>query len=198
MENKPILNRIFKSSEEVISMFLGLVIVVSIVGLIYNYFQKRRGNIDLPGLTVQKENNLGDKLIDNTKTKLTNEKKYIVKKSDSLWKIAEQNYGSGYNWVDISKANKLKSPGLLVEGQELILPAVETKNIVKTITNETNQKIEIGDGYKVLKGDSLWKISVRAYGDGYKWVSLWQANKIKLRSPDKLEIGMVLNIPSLK
>ena len=93
-------------------MFLGLVIVVAVVGLIFNYFQKRRGSIDLPGLTVQKNIDISGVISDkNEPTQRVINKLYTVKKGDSLWKIAEVNYGSGYNWVDISKANKLINPG---------------------------------------------------------------------------------------
>ena len=36
-------------------------------------------------------------------------KVWIVQKNQSLWMIAEQAYGSGYNWTDIAKANNLAS-----------------------------------------------------------------------------------------
>jgi nucleoid-associated protein YgaU len=196
--NKPtVISRFFKSSEEVISMFLGLVIVVVVVGLVFNFFQRKRGIVDLPGLSVQKNIDLGEKLTDGTAEKKTVQGTYTVKKGDSLWKIAETNYRSGYNWVDISKANNLKNPGVLFTGQKLILPEVTVKKPVVAAVNPKLQKIE-GGTYKVVKGDNLWTISVRAYGDGYQWVEVWKTNKNKLRSPDKLEIGMVLQMPSKK
>ncbi|MBU3935707.1 LysM peptidoglycan-binding domain-containing protein [Patescibacteria group bacterium] len=52
-----------------------------------------------------------------------------------------------------------------------------------------------GGEYKVERGNSLWEVAVRAYGDGYAWTRIWQANKSKLNSPELLEIGMVLTIP---
>lgn len=198
MNNKPIFSRIFKSSEEVISMFLGLVIVVAVIGLIYNYFQKRRGSVDLPGLTVQKNVDIDNKLNNDSIESKDGLKIYTVKKGDNLWRISETVYGSGYNWVDISKANKLSKPGSLAVGQKLVLPEVEKKLVAVVTKSQGEQKIEAGSKYKVVKNDSLWKISVRTYGDGYKWVSIWQANKSKIFYPDKLEIGMILEIPVTK
>ena len=44
-------NGFFKSKEDVISMFLGLVVVVAVVGFLVNYIGKRKGNIDIPGVS---------------------------------------------------------------------------------------------------------------------------------------------------
>jgi nucleoid-associated protein YgaU len=176
-----------KPSEEAVSMFLGLVVVVAAAGLIFSYFQKRKGTVDIPGTSQT--------LVKPTETTEGKTEKgvYVVKKGDNLWKIAEANYGSGYNWVDISKANNLSKPGVLAIGQKLTLPQV-TEKIVK---EKTQQKIEIGS-YKVVRNDNLWKIAVRTYSDGYQWTKIWQSNKDKLRDPNKLEIGMELILPKLQ
>jgi len=54
------------------------------------------------------------------------------------------NYGSGFNWVDISKANNLNNPGVLLAGQRLVIPKAEVKTLtavttpVKTSGNENS------------------------------------------------------------
>jgi nucleoid-associated protein YgaU len=35
-----------------------------------------------------------------------------------------------------------------------------------------------GNSYKIVEGDNLWNIAVRAYGDGYRWVEIAKNNKI--------------------
>ncbi len=50
---------------------------------------------------------------------------YVVVKGDSLWKIALSQYGTGYAWTRIYKANwKLigKNPGRLFVGTSLVMP----------------------------------------------------------------------------
>lgn len=186
-----------KSTEEIVSMFLGLVIVVVAVGLIFTYFQRKRGVVSVPGVTQT----VGQKLTKPTEATInpvTGGTNYVVKKGDSLWKIAMSNYGSGYNWVDISKANKLKNPGVISAGQNLILPKVETKAPVKvTAQVKTVQTKIMAGNYKVVKGDSLWKIAVKTYGDGYQWVKIWNSNKSKVKNPGMLFAGTELVLPKL-
>jgi len=167
-----------QSTEEVVSMFLGLVIVAVVVGLIFNFFQKKRGTVSLSGVSDQK-----NEIVESKDEKLSvGENKYEVVKGDSLWKISESQLGDGNRWVEIAKLNELKNPGQIEKGQKLVLPVTKVN------------KIE-GDKYQVVKGDSLWKISVRAYGDGFQWVKIWQENKSLIAVPSKLEVGMDLKIP---
>ncbi len=198
MQEQSVFSKYFKSSEEVISMFLGLVIVLVMVGLVVNYFQKRRGSVELSGLI-------------NTQTKVANETSgdgkmlpgpekisgtYKVKSNDSLWKIAVANYGDGYAWTKIAKANNLKNPGVLVTNQELVLPVVEKQTVTEQKTTVTkgavDEKVSTPKSHVVVRNDSLWKIAVANYGDGYAWTKIWNKNKSKLANPNSLEIGMTL------
>jgi len=45
----------------------------------------------------------------------------------------------------------------------------------------------------VVKGDNLWQIALRAYGDGYQWVKIARENK--LANPDLIHSGNILKIP---
>lgn len=182
-----------KSSEEVVSMFLGLLIVIILVGLIFNFVQKRRGTINLPGISTStvKEGDLKPSSISENNE--SQNKNYEVVRGDSLWKIAEKEYGDGNKWVNIAKENKLTNPRVLMIGQKLILPKNDpTKIAEKQLTNTINS----GE-YTVERGDSLWKIAVRAYSDGNKWTEIWNSNKNLIGNPNKIYKGTKLVIPNL-
>jgi nucleoid-associated protein YgaU len=123
---------------------------------------------------------------------------YIVAKGDNLWNISQQVYKSGYNWVDIAKANNLKNPGLLYVGMELNIPsvpkiAVESRSSTLSSSDILQDKLITGSSYTVSKGDNLWNISVRAYSDGFRWVEIARENN--LNNPSLIFQGNVLKIP---
>ena len=172
-----------KSAEEMVSMFLGLVIVMVVFGLVVNFFQKRKGSISVPGVEMIAGSETGEEgamIVGGGNV-------YVVEMGDNLWKIAEKHYNSGYKWVEIAEENNLTNPGLLAKGQELKLPELSV---------EANETVAIeGDTYVVKMGDNLWEIAVGAYGDGYAWTKIWQVNKNVLNDPGLLEIGMSLVLP---
>lgn len=51
------------------------------------------------------------------------------------------------------------------------------------------------DNYTVQSGDTLWRIADRLYGDGEKYVEIFEANREDLESPDRIVPGQVLRIP---
>lgn len=122
---------------------------------------------------------------------------YTVKDGDHLWSIAEERYGSGYNWVDIAEANNIENPDGIEIGMELTLPDVASKAPTTGTTMEEGASTEAvtitGDSYVVASGDSLWSIAVAAYGDGYQWSKIASVNNIK--NPNWIEIGTTLKLP---
>ncbi len=190
-------------NESTISMILGVLVVLVVGILIYNYFKNVGKGQDL-GTTlpaasdqVQLEEQNGQMVPMGLPTTHT------VAKGEHLWQIAQKYYGSGYNWVDIAKANKLANPSLLFVGQKLEIPQVavrgkvnEVKAEVKSAVAQETPVATISDeSYTVVKGDTLWSISVRAYQDGYKWTQVAKANSKIVTNPNKIEVGMVLTLP---
>lgn len=51
--------------------------------------------------------------------------------------------------------------------------------------------------YTVKKGDCLWAIAKKFYGNGSKYNAIANANKGKIKSPNLIYAGQVLTIPSL-
>jgi len=49
--------------------------------------------------------------------------------------------------------------------------------------------------YLVARGDNLWKIATREYGDANWWYEIFNANKRRLKTPDLVQPGMTLRLP---
>lgn len=169
-------------------MVLGALVVVVLGVMVINYFKTPQGEI-VPAATTEN----GQPKVVRGEGPVT----YIVGAGESLWEVAEKQYGSGYNWVDIAEANNLENPNLIDDGEELVIPDVEPKQI--TVSQETVSANEItansidGATYTVVHGDSLWDIAVRAYGDGYMWTQIAQENN--LVNPNVIHAGNVLSLP---
>jgi nucleoid-associated protein YgaU len=57
--------------------------------------------------------------------------KYVVKKGDTLGKIAKELYGDSNRWREIFKANKeqIENPNLIRPGWELLIPGLDDEVI---------------------------------------------------------------------
>lgn len=49
--------------------------------------------------------------------------------------------------------------------------------------------------YKVVKGDSLYKIAKAKLGNGNRWKEIYNLNKNIIKNPNKLQVGWVLKLP---
>jgi hypothetical protein len=49
--------------------------------------------------------------------------------------------------------------------------------------------------YVVRKGDSLWRIAGRVYGNPFKWPDIYRANRDRIENPHKIYPNQVLVIP---
>lgn len=59
----------------------------------------------------------------------------------------------------------------------------------------SSNQVAPGTTYTVKKGDTLWNIAKKYYGDGRKWRKVLEANTKNVRSPNTLQVGTELVIP---
>jgi nucleoid-associated protein YgaU len=168
-----------KLNESSISFVLGLIVVLIVGSLIINYLKSDRSNIP-------------DELLSGVNSIESANKTHKVEKGENLWNIAVSYYGDGFKWVDIATENKLANASEIEVGQELIIPDIELEKIVVSDEVNTTDSI-VTDTYTVQKGDSLWTIAVRSYGDGYQWTKIASANNIT--HPNVIHAGNVLSLP---
>lgn len=73
------------------------------------------------------------------------------------------------------------------------------KKKLKTKKKRQTHNAPMSDGkaktYKVVKGDSLWLIAKKHYGDGSKYKKIKEANKSKLKHGNMIFSGQILTIP---
>lgn len=74
------------------------------------------------------------------------------------------------------------------------------KTVVETDSNTTANVAEITTGSSVIirKGDSLWRVSQRRYGQGVRYTTIFDANRDQIRDPDLIYPGQVFEIPEFK
>lgn len=187
MDLKTFLKKI-KLVEPTISTLLGTIVVIIVGVLIFKYFQGL-GKPFVPS-EIKPEIEVEEKTTLPVELPAT----HSVQEGESLWKIALKYFNSGYNWVDIAAENGLKSPNKILPGMELTIPNVRRRiPLSQVVQNQPNSVPITLDNYSVVKGDSLWNIALRAYGDGFRWMEIAKVNK--LTNPNIIHPGNVLTLP---
>jgi nucleoid-associated protein YgaU len=192
------LKKLLNINESTISMILGLFVILFVGLFIIKNYTKQEPGETIPSIGTENQ------------TGLENGQRYSVQKNDDLWKISEKLFGSGYEWIKIAEANNLIAPYIIKEGQQLIIPEIDSSQEIKeslvptpvltyqpeptpTLTVLTPNNAIDSETYEVVKGDNLWNIAVRSYGDGYKWVEIAKENN--LTNPALIHPGNVFVIP---
>ncbi len=179
------LKKRLNNPDSLVSLFLGIAVVIVIGVMLINYTRGKQSSnkkTDVP--QVVEQNATGSAAMGTT---------YTVKTGETLWSIAASTIGSGYNWVDIQVANKLTDANAIEVGQKLEIPKV-AKREPGQIANASVEVKKPADGkYTVQKGDSLWTISMKTYGTGFRWTEIAKTNNIV--DPNLIFTGSVLMLP---
>lgn len=182
-----------KIRENYLSVALGILVFLVAITLIFRSGEARE--------------DLAEEASDET---VVEQQTYVVRPGDSVSSIARDVLGNMERTEEIIEVNNLENPDTIEVGTELVLPAMEAMEsddedgdammekdsyAGETAMEEAStQTISItGDSYTVLKGDHLWDIAERAYGDGNMYTLIIEANT--LANPDRLEEGTVLTLP---
>jgi len=81
---------------------------------------------------------------------------------------------------------------------EQITPLPPAEPVAPTIIENAPPKVEVPEKptkYVVRRGDSLWKIAGKVYGNPLKWPRIYRANKDKIKNPNKIYVNQVLIVP---
>lgn len=112
----------------------------------------------------------------------------IVQRGDSLWKVAQENLGSGNRWPELAAANPwISQPERIQIGARLALPATVAVS-VRTAGRSTKT-------VTVHKGDTLWSLAKTNLGHWSAWPCLAAANP-SVTDPNRILEGQELAIPA--
>jgi len=129
------------------------------------------------------------------------------------YKLASHNYmlkSAGDGFAMFGKDNvKLLKDEVMVDNEVLINYVVEYlggvigQEYAKAqgriiINNEPVVEEPTVREYKVVKGDCLWAIAKRTYGNGSMWKLIYEANKSIIKNPNRIYVNQVLVLPEVK
>ncbi len=72
-----------------------------------------------------------------------------------------------------------------------------TASVQNTRPTDNSPAPSTNKTYTVQKGDCLWNIAKKFYGNGSKYTVIYNANKDKIKNPNLIYPGQVLTIPAI-
>jgi nucleoid-associated protein YgaU len=133
---------------------------------------------------------IGKKLFSSTKEAPQKIKEYIESDNPGVENVEVEVDDEG----NVTLKGEAKNPDAL---QKAALMAGNVAGVAKVdpsgvVVQEVKEvKVEI---YEVQKGDSLWKIAQKFYGDGNKWKKIFEDNKEVIKDPDLIYPGQKIRI----
>ncbi len=129
-----------------------------------------------------------------------------IKASDSKSNAATNNKNN-FNVVDVSQIKSKSSRSVTLAQKVSSLVDESTNNntsnskknpgwqdYLKKLNTEGQERKNEMRTIKVKRGETLWRISIRAYGTGFKYKKIFKANP-HLTSPHSISTGEILKVP---
>lgn len=214
------LQRILSGSDSYKSLIYGIVTVVVlfiVIALGIRTLQQNKAQIDLEAISTQNtDKNMTSKYVVTEGDTLWSiaEKEYNdgfkwneIAKANNITNATSLEKGMQLTIPEIATTaqiaqnenslptvaqNAAASPMVTVRPTTTVSSAVTKAPEQKALNVPQGQKIT-GNSYKVVTGDTLWDISVKAYGNGYRWVDIAKSNNIV--NPDLIYPGNEFKLP---
>jgi nucleoid-associated protein YgaU len=130
------------------------------------------------------------------------ERTHTVQPGEMLTSIAASVYGDSHKWKKIAAANPTINPNRLAPGTKLIIPALKGSAKASAIGGSSQSTAQTAAAaldpqkqYEVQPSDSLYRISMKLYGNASHVDKLYADNKETIGSdPRRLKLNMVLKL----
>ncbi|MBX3358750.1 MAG: LysM peptidoglycan-binding domain-containing protein [Phycisphaeraceae bacterium] len=134
---------------------------------------------------------------------------YVVQSGDVSWeRIAARVLGDRRRAEEIARQNPLVSPDKLIPGRTVLrvpaepavaasgAPAKPPANVPVAATPKKPEPAPEGERqYTIAAKDTLSGIAKSVYGQSSLWEVIYEANRDRLSSPNRLPLGVVIRIP---
>ena len=117
-------------------------------------------------------------------------KKFTTRKT----RVIEVEFGKPLEIGEAAPAPKTEGAPEQAEPLEVTDSPLESESALSE-TAQSKELPEIPETYVVQKNDTLQKIAQHFYGTTKKWIKIFEANKEKLKTPDRIRPGQVIKIP---
>ena len=121
--------------------------------------------------------------------------RYIITETDVNMEVIIESFKHGkqdgtndvYFTLSLKEYRRIQISKVSINNDEKLS---SVKDVPLTKGFDTKQKT-----HKVGKGDSLWSLAKKYYGNGDLWKKIYDANKKLIKNPDIIQDGWVLVIP---
>lgn len=133
--------------------------------------------------------------------------KKLFSKEEDASKVVTEHLNAdnpGVENVQVTVENGTAKITGVAENAAALEKAVLMAGNIEGIKNVNVDGVQIANGeqlggddefYVIQKGDTLWKIAERAYGNGTKYTAIVEANKEVIKDADKIFAGQKIRIP---
>ena len=128
------------------------------------------------------------------------------KKEEDIKKHLKERMGGQVDNVEVKEEDGVVTLTGVCDSREVIEKVILIAGNVEGVESVNGDELKLESGkagdeaefYTIVKGDSLWKIAKKYYGDGNKYPTLFEANREVIKDADLIYPGQVIRIPALK
>ena len=119
---------------------------------------------------------------------------------EGLWELDAGKYSIRADMLDANRTEVVSRAevSLLHEPQvaePVQVASTEEPEVEPVAEEEPKKQIRTGTAVIIRKGDSLWQVARRNYGEGIRYTTIFEANRDQIRDPDLIYPGQVFKVP---